>query len=88
MIEENPHESRKSWMLAIFRKAGKANPLNLHHQFWQNENYPVALESPEIIQQKIDYIHQNPVKAGFVNEESEYLYSSASPLSPLQVLEA
>ncbi len=87
MIAENPQESRKEWMLEIFRQAGKANPLNLNHQFWQNENYPVLLSNNEMIDQKIDYIHQNPVKAGFVNEDYEYLYSSASPLSPIKVLD-
>jgi len=87
MIEGNPKESRRKWMCAIFKKAGQQNPLNLHHQFWQNENYPVALGSNEMIDQKIDYIHQNPVKAGFVNEAQDYLYSSASPLSPIKVIE-
>ena len=88
MIEQNPHESRKQWMIALFKKAGQQNPLNLHHQFWQNENHPVALATHGMMQQKIDYIHQNPVKAGFVNEAYEYLYSSASPLSPIKVMEA
>ncbi len=39
-----------------------------------------------MIDQKLDYIHNNPVAAGIVNEPYEYLYSSASPLSPLKVL--
>jgi len=39
-----------------------------------------------MIDQKIDYIHQNPVKVGFVNEDYKYLYSSASPLSKIKVL--
>ena len=29
------------------------------------------------MQQKLDYIHQNPVKAGYVAEPEHYLYSSA-----------
>lgn len=87
MIAQNPAESRKEWMLQLFKNAGQENPLNVYHQFWQNENYPVALFSNAIIQQKIDYIHQNPVRAGFVNEPYEYLYSSANPLSPIQVMD-
>jgi hypothetical protein len=67
-------------------QAGKENPLNLNHQFWQNENHPILLSTNEMIDQKIDYIHQNPIKAGFVNEDYEYLYSSASPLSPMKAL--
>jgi hypothetical protein len=30
-----------------------------------------------LIQQKIDYIHHNPVEAGFVENDYEYLHSSA-----------
>lgn len=29
------------------------------------------------MQQKLDYLHQNPVEAGYVEEPWEYLYSSA-----------
>ena len=85
MIAENPKESRKGLFLPIFYKKGVDNPLNKYHQFWQNENHPVALTNFEIMKQKIDYTHWNPVKAGFVNEPFEYLYSSANPLSPLKV---
>jgi hypothetical protein len=53
---------------------------------WQNEDYPVALINEEMLKQKIDYIHNNPVRAGLVNESFEYLYSSAHPLSPLKVM--
>jgi len=83
MIKNNPTESRKEWMLKKFEIAGKYNPLNVHHQFWQNGNYPVLLYSPAVIDQKIDYIHENPVRAGFVGSAHEFWYSSANPESPL-----
>ncbi|WP_374949144.1 transposase [Mucilaginibacter sp.] len=86
MIANNPQESRRDWMVKAFKQAGKYNPLNDDHQFWQNGNYPVSLYSNEIIQQKIDYIHLNPVRAGFVGAAHEYWYSSANAESPLQVL--
>lgn len=47
------------------------------HQFWQQDNHSIALVSPKVIWQKVDYIHQNPVRAGWVEKEEEYLYSSA-----------
>ena len=31
----------------------------------------------EMFNQKLDYIHCNPVEAGFVEKEEDYLYSSA-----------
>ena len=86
LISDNPSESRRDWMLNAFEKAGRYNPLNIHHQLWQNGNYPVLLYTPEVIDQKIDYIHENPVKAGFVGSAHEYWYSSANVESPLKVI--
>ncbi|MBD1366246.1 transposase [Mucilaginibacter sp. ZT4R22] len=86
MIAGNPQESRREWMLKRFELAGRYNPLNTHNQFWQNGNHPVLLYSPEVIQQKIDYIHDNPVRAGFVGSAHEFWYSSANPESPLKII--
>lgn len=84
-IAINPNESRKKWMMDFFNKAGEANNLNKNHQFWQNGNHPVALYSHKVIDQKLDYIHENPVRAGFVDEPAKYYYSSANPANPLGI---
>src|SRR5699024_3949890 len=76
-VEENPQESRKKWMLALFSKAGKSNSNNTRYQFWQQHNQPIQLDYPDIIEQKVNYIHQNPVKAGWVHKPEHYIYSSA-----------
>ena len=34
-IESNPQESRKEWMLPIFKRAGTYNSNNKTYQFWQ-----------------------------------------------------
>ena len=86
MIGNNPTESSREWMIKAFEHAGKYNPLNENHQFWQNGNYPVLHYSPAVIDQKIDYIHENPVRAGFVGSAHEYWYSSANPESPLKII--
>lgn len=36
----------------------------------------------------MDYIHQNPLAAGYVNQEEEWVYSSANPLSRFKVDES
>jgi REP element-mobilizing transposase RayT len=46
-------------------------------QFWQQHNKPIELWSPTVIDQKVDYIHNNPVEAGFVSEPHYWKYSSA-----------
>ena len=86
LISSNTQESRKEWLLHSFERAGQYNPQNTQHQIWQNGNYTVLLQSAEQIQQKIDYIHHNPVKAGFVGSAHEFWYSSANPDSPLKVI--
>ncbi len=77
LIENNIQESRREWLLNAFAKAGKKNSNNTHNQFWQQHNKPIELWSNEVIDQKLNYIHNNPVEAGFVENEWEYLYSSA-----------
>jgi putative transposase len=77
LIEANMQESRREWLLNSFKKAGAANSNNTNYQFWQQHNQPIELWSNEVIQQKIDYTHNNPVEAGFVENDYEYLYSSA-----------
>lgn len=76
-IEENPQESRKGWFLFMMERAAKKNATVSNRQFWQQHNQPVELWTPEVIKQKIDYIHENPVKAGFVVNAVDYKYSSA-----------
>lgn len=85
MITGNAQESRRDWMIKAFEHAGRYNHLNKNHQFWQNGNYPVLLYSQDVINQKINYIHENPVRAGFVGSAHEYWYSSANPENPLKV---
>ena len=77
LIEENPQESRKEWMLWMMKKAGTTNSNVKSRQFWQQNNKPIELWSPHVIDQKVDYIHFNPVEAGFVNEPEHWKYSSA-----------
>ncbi len=70
-------ESRRRWMLAIFESHGIKNPNNTTFQFWQQDNHPVELDNNSMIDQRVDYIHNNPVKAGIVNKPEDYVYSSA-----------
>jgi putative transposase len=77
-IIQNPKESRSEWMLRLFKYYAKYNNDNNTYQFWQKDNHPVALSSPDWIFQKLNYIHQNPVKNGLVERPEHYLYSSAS----------
>jgi putative transposase len=76
-IGNNIQESRKDWMLWMFRRAGKKNLNNQIYQFWQQHNKPIELHSNFLLEQKLNYIHNNPVEAGLVDQPEEYRYSSA-----------
>lgn len=77
-VINSEHESRRSWMLDIFEKNGRENKCNYRFQFWQYENHPILLDSEHKFQQRLDYLHQNPVRAGFVFEPQDWKYSSAT----------
>jgi REP element-mobilizing transposase RayT len=77
LIEENPQESRREWMLWMFERAGKKNSNVTKRQFWQQNNKPIEIYSLSVFEQKLNYIHNNPVEAGFVTNPIDWKYSSA-----------
>jgi REP element-mobilizing transposase RayT len=46
-------------------------------EFWQRTNMPILLENDAVLEQKLNYIHRNPVKAGLVKRSEEWKWSSA-----------
>lgn len=76
-IQTNPQESRKKWLLQKFKEAAEKSSNVKHYQFWQHNNHPIELWSNKVIDEKIDYVHQNPVEDGLVFKAEEYMYSSA-----------
>ena len=75
-IDEGP-ESRAKWMLAIFKNAAIRHKRNSDFQVWTHENHAIEIFSSKFVEQKLDYIHNNPVRAGLVDVPEEYIYSSA-----------
>ena len=76
-IENNKEESRRGWMLWIFKQAGTNNSRNNTYQFWQQDNQPIQLDTPDFTLTKLNYLHNNPIKAGLVEKPEDYLLSSA-----------
>ena len=70
-------ESRKEWLLYRFEFAGKFDNRIKKYKFWQETNHAVLLDNKEMIDQRINYTHENPVRAFIVAEPHEYLFSSA-----------
>ena len=76
-IEANIQESRKHWMIWMFKRAGAKNSNNKVYQFWQQDNHPIELHTNEMLNQRLNYLHENPVKEGLVTQAQYYKYSSA-----------
>ena len=47
------------------------------YQLWQEGNHPQQIQGDEMMNQKVEYIHNNPVKHGYVDEDIHWRYSSA-----------
>ena len=74
---EGPVESRKDWLKMIFEFHAKFKNKQ-DFQIWTHENHGEQIYSQKFIEQKLDYIHNNPVRAGIVLNPEDYIYSSAS----------
>jgi hypothetical protein len=47
------------------------------HQVWQEGSHPKQIQSDEIMWQKLNYAHDNPVRRGYVDDPLHWRYSSA-----------
>jgi len=65
-------------MLRLFKHAAKRQNKTGDYQVWTHENHAIELYWNDFIQQKLEYIHNNPIRAGIVKNAEEYIYSSAS----------
>ena len=75
-IEENKQESRRSCLLWLFKETDAA--VKVTYQFWKPDNHPEICYKLPFMWQKLDYIHNNPLRAGLVNKAEDYVHSSAA----------
>ena len=80
------NESRREWMLNQFQFAAKKHARNQTYQFWTHENHAIELRTPDFIREKVEYIHNNSVRAKIVEKPEEYLYSSARNYASMENL--
>lgn len=75
-ILEEP-ESRREWMLEIFANACAHLKRNQQYKVWQDGNQAKEIFSTSFLYEKLEYIHNNPVKDMIVKNPEDYLFSSA-----------
>ncbi|HVC96529.1 MAG TPA: transposase [Pirellulales bacterium] len=54
-----------------------AHKVDREYQFWQEGSHPEMILDDKMMWQKIEYIHNNPVKRGYVDDPTHWRYSSA-----------
>jgi len=63
--------------LTMLRHSKRACRNDRTYQVWRTCNYPKQLVDTAMVKQKIAYIHDNPVRRGYVDEATHWRYSSA-----------
>jgi putative transposase len=71
----------------IFKNIKKTEPnvlklfLNEKNQFefWEHTNMPKIIENENFYSQKVEYIHNNPIKKSYVLQPEYWYWSSANP---------
>ena len=76
LIEQLPKESR-NWLLTELEFYRQRHQTRSTYQVWQEGFHPQAVFTDEVMQQKLDYLHANPVRRGMVASPEHWRYSSA-----------
>lgn len=69
------HKAKR--LLAGLRLAKRTHKCDREYQFWQEGSHAEMICSEPVMREKLDYIHQNPVKRGYVDLPEHWRYSSA-----------
>lgn len=75
---ETGNESRKEWLLHKFSFHARTTGRAENYKVWRDDNHAIYLDGTNLWQQKIDYIHDNPVRQMIVSRGEDYSFSSAS----------
>jgi len=70
-------ESRRDWMLEYFSKSGDTHKRVTEHKLWQDGNHAEEINSNKFFNEKLEYIHNNPVEELIVERPEDYFFSSA-----------
>jgi hypothetical protein len=68
---------KKYWLLQQFKFYKRRHKTDSDYQVWQEGFHPTQIISEEMLSQKIEYVHNNPVRIGWVENPEDWVYSSA-----------
>jgi putative transposase len=77
IIQVMQKEENRHWLLDIMKNTGEQNNANMQYQFWIQNDGAEEISSDKFFFQKLNYIHENPIRAGIVDDACGYAWSSA-----------
>jgi len=81
-VLEQLEKENAEWLLNQFQYFRAKHKVESTHQVWQEGSHPQEIADDEMMRQKLDYLHQNPVKRGLVTAAEHWRYSSAHEWCP------
>jgi putative transposase len=85
-IIDRLRETGRSSTLDLLRHFKLPHKVDREHQFWQEGSHPQMIADEAMMWQKLDYIHKNPVRRGYVDDPIHWRYSSARNYAKLPAL--
>ena len=82
-ISDEP-ESRREWILEFFQHSCIHLTRNQQYKVWQDGYHAELIYSNKFIKEKVNYIHNNPVKDKIVTLAEDYYFSSARNYAGLE----
>ncbi|MBI5215969.1 MAG: transposase [Ignavibacteriae bacterium] len=76
-IIETLQEDHRTSTLMIFQQAALLEERGNEHKVWIDGNHPILVEDGFMFQEKLKYLHDNPVRKGYVDQPEHWVYSSA-----------
>jgi putative transposase len=70
-------EQNAETLLRLLRYFKAMHKKDREYQLWQEGSHPQALQNNDMMRQKLEYMHYNPVKRGYVDDPTHWRYSSA-----------
>ena len=70
-------EEKKQVGLLEFHKSAEFDGRGNIYKVWKEGFHPITIESEDFFLRKLEYIHDNPVRKGYVEKPEYWKYSSA-----------
>jgi len=70
-------QDQKTWVLNQLQYYKAPTKTGSDYQVWQEGFHPQQIFSEEMLHQKVNYLHHNPVRIGVVDRAEDWVYSSA-----------